>query len=160
MNAFWTFFDKLENKMKNLGAICLMGMVTVTCCDVIGRALGYPIFGSEEIVFFLMTLVIGFSLPFSHKEKIHVGVEIFVRLLSEKNQRLIKFFTDIATLGLMITITWMMTIYAFDTSESGEVSMNLELPEYTIMYALSFCFFVLCFFVLKDIIQYIKEDKG
>jgi len=160
MNSFWTFLDKLEGKMKSLGAICLMGMVTVTCCDVIGRAIGYPIFGSEEIVFFLMALVVGLSLPFSHKEKIHVGVEIVVRLLPEKTQLLIKFFTDIATLVLMALITVMMAFYASDTAESGEVSMNLELPEYTIMYALSFCFLILCFFVLKDIIQYINEDKG
>ncbi len=160
MNSCWAFVDKLENKMKNLGAICLMGMVVTTCCDVTGRLFGYPIFGSEEIVFFLMTLVIGFALPFSHKEKIHVGVEILVRLLPEKTQRLIRFFTDIATLGLMIVITWKMAEYAADTAESGEVSMNLELPEYMIMYALSFCFLVLCFFVLKDIIKYLQEDKG
>ena len=160
MKAFWDFLDKLQKKMKMLGAISLMGMVCVTCCDVVGRFFGYPIFGSEEIVTFLVTLVVAFSLPFSHQEKIHVGVEIIVRLLKPKTRAITKFCTDLVTLALMITITVMMYDFAYTTQESGEGSMNLELPEYMIIYALATCFFVLNFYVLKDVVLFFKKDKG
>jgi TRAP-type C4-dicarboxylate transport system permease small subunit len=152
MKAFWAFFDNLERKMRMLGAFCLMCMVVVTCCDVIGRIFSYPIFGSEEIVHFLLTLVIGFSLPFSHLEKIHVGVEIVYRLLSAKIRLFLKLGTDILSLALMSTITVMMFDYFATTKETGEVSMNLEFPEYLVIFALGFCFLILNFFILRDIL--------
>lgn len=129
-----------------------MGMVIVTCLDVIGRsAFDTPIFGSEEMVHFLLTLTLAFSLPFAHMEKIHVGVEIVYRLLSAKTRLFLKLITDIMSLLLMATITVMMFDYWAVTKDSGEVSMNLEFPEYTIIFALALCFFVLNFFILRDI---------
>ncbi len=89
-----------------------------------------------------------------------MGVEIVVRLLPAKTQALIKLGTDIATLALMVTITVMMFIFARSTELSGEVSMNLELPEYMVIYALSICFFALNFFILKDIVLFFSRDKG
>jgi TRAP-type C4-dicarboxylate transport system permease small subunit len=160
MNLFWNFLDRVEHDMKMLGAACLIGMVIITCLDVIGRLMSYPIFGSEEMVAFLMTIVVGLSLPFAHKEKIHVGVEIVVRLLPEKTQKFIRLCTDTVSLALMITITVMMFVFAMNMMESGEVSMNLEWPEYYVIFTLSICFFVLNFFILKDIISYFKKDKG
>ncbi len=137
-----------------------MGMVIMTCCDVVSRMFGYPIFGAEEIVTFLVTLVIGLSLPFAHQEKIHVGVEIVVRLLPESTQRKIKFGTDLASLALMITITIMMFYFGYSTQSSGEVSMNLEFPEYMVIYGLAVCFFIWDFYILKDIILFFQKEKG
>lgn len=153
--------------MRALAAICLMGMVVVTCSDITVRFFDRPIFGSEEIVSFLLTLVIAFSLPYSHLEKIHVGVEIVFRLLPTKTQIVLKVLTDILSLLLMITITVMMFYYFYDTWVSGEVSMNLEFPEYLIIFALAVCFCVLNFFILRDIViikniknQIISATKG
>ncbi len=160
MNSIWSILDKLSHRMKQLGAFFLMGMVAVTCCDVVGRFFGSPIFGSEEIVTFLLCLVVAFSLPFSHQEKIHVGVEILVRLLPPKTRKIVKLCTDIATLALMVTITVMMFAYARTTQLSGEVSMNLELPEYWVIYALAACFCALSFFILRDIVLFFKKSKG
>lgn len=161
----WSVLDLLEGKMRALGAICLMGMVLVTCSDVTIRLFGNPIFGSEEIVSFLLALVIGLTLPFSHMERIHVGVEIVFRLLPPKVQILLKIVTDFVSLLLMIAITVMMFAYWLDTWESGEVSMNLEFPEYWIIFALACCFLILNFFILRDIViiknikQLVVSDK-
>ncbi len=158
MKAIWSFFDRLESKMRALGAACLVGMVLMTCADITGNFFDHPIFGSEEIVSFLMTLVIALTLPFSHLERIHVGVEIVFRLLPAKVQVPLKIFTDFLSLLLMIAITVMMFFYGYDTWESGEVSMNLEFPEYLVIFALAVCFFVLVFFILRDIII-VKDIK-
>jgi TRAP-type C4-dicarboxylate transport system permease small subunit len=152
MKLFWALFDSLEKRMRMAGAICLMGMVTITCLDIIGRFFDHPIFGSEEIVHFLLTMVLAFSLPFSHLEKIHVGVEIVYRLLPAKFRLFLKLFTDILTLLLMIIITVMMFRFWADTRASGEVSMNLGFPEYLVIFVLAFCFLVLNFFILRDIL--------
>lgn len=160
MKQIWSFFDRLEARMRGLGAICLMGMVALTCSDIIGRAFGNPIFGSEEIVSFLLTLVLALSLPYAHMEKVHVGVEIVFRLLPVPVRVILSLITNIFSLVLMILITVMMYDYFAETRETGEVSMNLEFPEYTIILALTFGFFILNFFILRDIIELFNVRKS
>lgn len=160
MKKFWAFFDKLERWMRGAGAFCLASMMVLTCADIIGRVFDHPIFGSEEIVSFLFTLTIGLALPYSHKEKIHVGVEILFRLCSAPVRVILTLITTTASLILMAIITIMMFDYFLTTRASGEVSMNLELPEYYVILGLAICFFIMSVFILRDILilSRIKES--
>lgn len=152
--------DTLQDKMKMLAALCLMGMCLMTCADVFLRAtFNYPIFGTEEIVSIFAILSIALALPYSHKKDVHIGVEILVRLLSKRTQSVIKVITQIFSLILMVLISWRMLLYAGTMAESGELSMNLELPMYYFVYVLFFSFLVFSFFILKDIIQFFIGAK-
>jgi TRAP-type C4-dicarboxylate transport system permease small subunit len=157
MNKFWAFLDYIQDKMKIISAICLAGMVLLTCIDVVGRLLNHPIFGAEEIVAILSTFVIALSLPYAHKEKCHIGVEILMRLFSLRTQAVVKFSTDILAFILFLIVTWRMTDYAHTMQKVGEVSMNLEFPTYYVIYLLSFCFFVFSLFILQDIFKFFKK---
>jgi len=138
--------------MRALAAFCLFAMVVVTCADIVGRAFGAPIFGSEEIASFLLTGALALSLPFTHLEKAHVGVEIVFRLLPVRARVVLTLVTGIFSLLLMALITVMMYRYFAATRESGEVSMNLEFPEYWVILILAFGFFVVSGFMLRDVI--------
>ena len=83
-----------------------------------------------------------------------------MRLFSTKIQTIIDLCTGVLSIGLMGIITWRMLIYAGTMKESGEVSMNLELPEYIIIYIVSFCFLIFTLLILRDIIDYIKQLTG
>jgi len=155
LNPTW-----ISNKLKTLGAVCLMGMTFLTCFDVVGRFMGHPIFGSVEIVGFLATLTVAMSLPYTHQMKGHIGVEILVRTFSEKTQAIIEVCTGVLSLVLFGIITWRMAVYAHTIQASGEVSMNLEFPEYTIIYIVAFCFLIFFLLILQDIIQNIAKIKG
>lgn len=160
MKSFWSFLVKMQDKMKMLGAISLMGMCSVTCADVFLRgAFNMPIYGSEEIATIFATLTIAFSLPYSHIKDVHIGVEILVRLLSKKVQGIIRVITQFFSFLLMAIITWRMSTYAVTMSESGELSMNLELPMYYLVHVLSFCFLIFSLLILKDIIQFFTGVK-
>ena len=159
MNTFWRIVAWILIKMKIVGAVCLVGMTFLTCADVVGRAFGYPIFGSVEIVGFMATLAVGMALPNTHQVNGHIGVEIVVRLLSERVQRLIDICTGLLSLLLFIIVTWRMTVYARTMQDSGEVSMNLELPEHLIVYITAFCLFVFTLNILQSVIQNIRKLK-
>ena len=151
---------RVERIMRIIAAICLLGMALVTGADVLLRgALNSPIFGSEEIVGILGIIVVGFSLPYAHYQKSHIGVEILVRRFSKKTRRTIKLVTDTATFGLMAIIAWRMFLYAQSQAESGEVSMNLELPEYWVIYVLAFGFLVYAVCLLGDIVKFFKGSE-
>ena len=146
--------------MKIIGAACLVGMTFLTCADVVGRAFGHPIFGSVEIVGFMATLAVVMAMPYTHQVQGHIGVEILVRLFSQKTQTIIDICTGIVSMILFAIITWRMTVYAHTMQKSGEVSMNLELPEHFIIYVTAICLLVFTLIILKDIIENIRKLKA
>jgi len=143
----------LSNRLKVGGAICLVGMSLLTCADVVGRFFKYPIFGSVELVGFMGVLVVAMALPFTHETRGHIGVELFVRRMPEKRRVLMDIVTGIVSLALFIVVAWRMTLYAISLKQSGEVSMNLELPEYLIIFAVAGCFFVLSAVIAKGVVE-------
>ncbi len=151
---------RIEKIMRNIAATCLMGMAFVTGADVLMRGLfNTPIFGSEEIVGILGIIVVGFALPYTHYQKSHIGVEILVRKLSKRTRRAVSLCTNVATLVLIAIITWRMFLYAAGQSESGEVSMNLELPEYMVIYVLAIGFLAYTACLAVDIIKFFKGNE-
>ena len=146
--------------MKIIGAACLVGMMLLTCVDVVGRAFGHPIFGSVEIVGFLATLAVVMAMPYTHQVQGHIGVEIVVRLFSEKTQTIIGICTGIVSLILFAVVTWRMTVYANTMKASGEVSMNLELPEYLVVYVTAVCLLIFTLIILQDLINNIRKLKS
>lgn len=160
MRSFWFFMDKMQDYMKMLAAISIMAMAVITCSDIVMRALlNTPIFGSEELVSICAILTIAFSLPYSHKKDVHIGVEIFVRRFSKKSQSTIKLVTDTLTVTLMSIISWRMFLFAGSMAKSGERSMNLQLPMYYFTYILGGCFVIFSIFILKDIISFFTGVK-
>ena len=149
MHLFWKTVDWLNRALKILGACCLVGIMGLTCVDVVGRYFGHPIFGSVELVIFMATLTTALALPYTHEVKGHIGVEM--RLLSPRAQTVIELVTSVLSLALIGLITWRMADYAATIRESGQVSMNLEFPEYLIIYAVSFCFLIFTLLIVKDI---------
>jgi len=157
MAYLWNIIQWILDKMKIIGAACLVGMMLLTCADVVGRSFGYPIFGSVEIVGFMATLAVVMAMPYTHQVQGHIGVEILVRLFSEKTQIIIDICTGVVSLVLFAVVTWRMTVYANTMKASGEVSMNLELPEHVVIYLTAFCLLVFTLIILRDIINSIRK---
>jgi TRAP-type C4-dicarboxylate transport system permease small subunit len=159
MNVFWKMIEWISDKLKILGAACLVGMTLLTCADVVGRFFRHPIFGSVEIVGFMATLAVAMALPYTDHIKGHVGVEILVRLFSKKTQAIINICTRILSFGLFCLVAWQMTLYAHTMKKSGEVSISLEFPEYLVIYVTAFCFFIFTMFTFKDVLDIIRKLK-
>jgi len=160
MHGLWKIIEWIVDKLKIIGAVCLIGMTFLTCADVVGRFFRHPIFGSVELVGFMATLSVAMALPYTQQIKGHIGVEILVRLFSEKIQTIIDICTSFLSLGLFVITTWRMTVYAHEMHLSGEVSMNLEFPSYTIIYVTAFCFIIFSLIILQDIIQNISKLRN
>ena len=157
MAFFWKIVLWVLDKMKIIGAGCLVGMMLLTCVDVVGRAFGHPIFGSVEIVGFMATLAVVMAMPYTHQVQGHIGVEIIVRLFSEKTQTIIDICTGIISLILFAIVTWRMTVYGNTMKKSGEVSMNLEFPEYLVIYVTALCLLTFTLIILRDVLNNIRK---
>lgn len=156
MGFFFKCVAGARSLLKIAGAVTLTGMMLLTCADVVGRYLGKPIFGSVEIVGFFATLTVALALPYAHAMKSHIGVEILVQKLAPRTQALIELSTNTVALLFFAIVTWRMYVYADTFRKSGEVSMNLELPEHVIIYLTAFCFLFFTLSILEDIVNAIK----
>ena len=146
---------RAEFAMRVMAAFCLVGMALMTGADVVGRGLfNAPIFGSEEIVAILAVIAVGFSLPYAHSQRVHIGVELLMIRMSNKVQTVVKILTDLTATVLFAIVTWRMALYAGTLERSGVVSMNLELPEYMVVYALAFGFGVFALRLVMDVVQF------
>lgn len=153
MNLIWKAFQWITDKAKAAGGLCLVGMTVLTCADIIGRFFKYPIFGSVELVTFMGALAVAFALPFTHQTNGHIGVELVVRRLTLKTRLIIHILTGLAGLALFGVVAWRMWVYGLNLKQAGEVSMNLQLPEYLIVLAVAACFFVLTIVIFRGVIE-------
>ena len=153
MHNIFKLLNKTSDLLKIISAISLASMMFLTFFDVLGRKLYYPIFGSVEIVGFLAMITIAAALPYTHKIDGHVGVEILVRLLPEKVQTIISIITQFLSLILFSLATWQMFLYAQDTYQGGEVSMNLGFPIHYLMYVVSFGLLIFSLTLIESIIN-------
>jgi TRAP-type C4-dicarboxylate transport system permease small subunit len=156
MTTLINLLARIRNLLKIAGAVCLMGMVAITCADVVGRYLGHPIFGSVEIAGFLATLAAALALPYTHAMKGHIGVEILVVRFSRRTQAAIELGTNILSLVLFAVVTWRMYLYAATIRKSGEVSMSLEFPEHIIISITAFCFLIFTLTIVEDAVNNLK----
>lgn len=160
MNFIWNMIQTVSDRMRTLGALFLAGMAALTCIDVVGRYFRHPVFGSVELVTFMGVLAVAFSLPDAHRAKSHIGVEILMTRLSSKTRTLIDICTQSVSFVFFALITWRMFDYGIKMMKSGEVSMNLQLPEYLIIFTLAFCFVIFSLMILKEMLEKIGKLRG
>ncbi len=157
MNPIWKAIQFVSDKMRAVGAICLCGMAALTCIDVVGRFFKHPIFGSVELVTFMGVLAVAFALPDTHYQKGHIGVEIIVTRLSATKRLVIDSITQITALVFFSIVSWRMVDYAFKMKASGEVSIELQLPEWLVIFAVAFCFIVFSLIIMKGIVENFRK---
>lgn len=151
------FLRRVSGAMRVGGCLCILSMALVTVADISGRVRQSPLFGSEEIVTFLAVLAVGLSLPYGHEHRTHIGVEVFVQLLSTRVRRVLKLFRETLSVLFFGLVTVMMGVYARDKQLSGEVSLNLGLPEHLLVYTLAVCFAVVTVCMFVDLVRFVGE---
>jgi TRAP-type C4-dicarboxylate transport system permease small subunit len=160
MKIIWKVLQFFSDALRVLGLGCLVGMMLLTCVDVVGRKFGHPVFGSVELVGFMATMAVAFALPYTHQVRAHIGVEVLVQLFSEKTQTIIELCTHLVGLALFAIVSWQMFLYADTIHKSGTVSMSLELPEHVIIYIVAVCFLIFSVAIVKDVLQDFQKLKG
>jgi TRAP-type C4-dicarboxylate transport system permease small subunit len=151
MHKLWKATEFLSRIMKIGGAACLVTMSALTCVDVVGRFFKQPLFGSVELVGFMGVLAVALSLPFTHETNGHIGVEILMRRFSLRAQRIVETITGLLGFVLFALVAWRMAVHAIQLKQAGEVSINLQLPEYIVVWAVAGCCAMLAVAILKGI---------
>ncbi len=129
-----------------------MGMMGLTCADIVLRLFRRPILGTYEIVGFLGAMVASFAIAQTTIEHGHVAVQVVVQRFSSRVQEVIYLITHLLSLLLFVLLAWECVRYANDLWASGEVSMTLQLPFFPVLYGIALSAVTVCLVLLVDIL--------
>jgi TRAP-type C4-dicarboxylate transport system permease small subunit len=128
---------RISAGFNTLAGAAVVLMMLLTCADVLLRLLRHPIPGTYELVGYLGTVIISFSLGLTSLSKGHIAVEILVEKLPRRAQAGIEAGTSLISAALFGLIAWQSLVYATDMRQSGEVSVTLTMPIYPFIYGIA-----------------------
>lgn len=129
--------ERISAGFNHLAGAAVVGMMVLTCADVVLRWFRMPIPGTFELVGFIGTVIISFSLAYTSIEKGHIAVEFVVNQLPLRLQIAIEAVTSLLGAALFALISWQSLIYASDLRHSGEVSVTLTMPIHPFIYGIA-----------------------
>ncbi len=136
----------------------LAAMMFLTFFDVLLRYIfNRPIQGKEEIIAFLMAIVIPFSIAFCAQKKSHIRVDFIIESFPDFVQRLLSSLSDLLMLVLFIPITWQSFIFVFEEYESNLTSAVLYIPVFPFIGTVALAFLVLTIILIEQFISSLSE---
>jgi len=103
-----------------LGALGLIFEVIIILADVVGRVLGSPLYGSQDIITMTMVILLFGAMALCDRQGGHISVDLFERSYPALLNRLIDIFS--ALLGAVIFLG-----IAYAVNESAKISTMLNL---------------------------------
>ncbi len=113
--------DRLISLSAIIGAIGLFAEVIVTLVDVIGRAFGHPLYGSQDITTMTMVIVVFGGMALCDRKGGHIAVDIFERRYPNWLNRSVDILSALLGSVIFIGIT-----YAVLDSAKISVMLNLN----------------------------------
>ena len=159
MERYLNVIQVVNRGMDLVAGTALVLIMLLTTCDVVLRYLGHPILGSYDLVSFGAAFVIGFALPRTSSEKMHITVDILIEKIPDH-----RFIVDIVTramaLALFVLIGWNLILLGAGFFKTGEETLTLGIPLFPIAYALGFCAFLQCFTLIGDVIRIVLQRRA
>ena len=115
-----TWADRLIGLSATIGALGLLVEVAVILTDVIGRAFGYPLYGSQDMITMAMVILVFGGMAMCDRDGGHIAVDIFEPRYPSWLNRFIDIFA--AALGAIIFV-----FIAWAILESAKLSVMLNL---------------------------------
>lgn len=124
-------FKILEWTMAVLAGFALLVMMVLTFADVIGRyGFNKSIFGTAEIIEYLMVVVVFAGIAFITAGDEHIKVELFEPWIKRRAPNLQRWAVHIFSLGVYAFLVWELTRHAIDSFKSGKLTVVLEGPQW------------------------------
>lgn len=148
MSESYGRLDKVVAPVKNafsaIAGATLVIMMVMTALDVgLRYLLNRPIPGGLELVEYMMSVVVPFSLVVTAYNRAHIEVDLLFERFSKALQRIVGTFTDLISTVFFALITWQGYFYISEQYRSGLTSSVLFIPHYPFIASLTAAFAVL-----------------
>ena len=153
-----SWLGKISLFLNNISLIILVSLIILTVTDIILRKVFTKgILGTLEISEFMMVAIVFFSLAECELEDRFVTVDLLVKKLSLKSRAAIDAFVKFLGFILSCFITIAVIVYAGLIRSAGEVSQDLLLPRFPIIYIVALALVLFCAAILFRLVIALKE---
>jgi TRAP-type C4-dicarboxylate transport system permease small subunit len=152
------WLSKVTRAVNGIGIVIIFLLMLLTVTDVVLRKLfSKGILGTLELSEFMMAAIVFFSLAEGELQNRNVNVDLFVRKLSLKSRVIIDAIMKILGFVLYCFITFAVFSYAGLMKSSGEVSLDLWLPKYPLIYVVAVALIIFSAVLLFHMITAVKD---
>jgi TRAP-type C4-dicarboxylate transport system permease small subunit len=149
MDAFQRIIHGTAKSMSMVAAFILLGMMILTCGDVIGRYFGHPIPGTYDLVGLGGGAVLALGIAMSHIAGMKINVDsIYQR--PEVLRRIVNTCVSILSVGTLGLISWRCFKLGYDLFRRGRVSDTIQIPLYPFLYLAGVGLGVYCLVILLE----------
>ena len=137
MNRIECWVNRLASLFNGIAAVAVVGMMALTCLDVVLRFIRHPIPGTYETVGMLGAVFVSFSLARTTVDRGHIAVDFLVQRFPRRLQHVIEALNAGICALLFTVVCRQCVLYAQDLKASGEVSMTLQMPIHPFVFGIA-----------------------
>ncbi len=145
--------DRLSTWMEIVAGVALVGVMLLIGCDIVGRAFGYPVPGTYELVSLAGGLILGLALPATSRAKGHVSTDLLTGTLSAKPKVFFDIMTRLIGIVVFLFAGYGMIMMGVRLRAAGEVTAVLALPFYYVAYAIGGAFLMQVLILFSEIVE-------
>jgi len=158
------FLDKLSRLLNKIlvliAGLFLVGMILLTCSNILLRIVWVPVKGTFELMGFFCAIVTAFALGYTQIKRGHVGIDLVVNKFSTKAQRILSSINYLICMIFFAIAGWQIARWATTLWKTGEVTETLRIIFYPFTYAVALGCLVLALVLLVELVKVLIEGKG
>jgi len=133
------FLRRLVGLLAGIAGLAVAAMILLTCVDVVGRRLGYPLKGAYDLVEVLGAITITGALPYTTACRGHVSIEFLPHKLSSRGRIVLSTLVALVFLAVFAFLTWRFVQYGIELKANNQGMVTLRWPIFWLAHWMALC---------------------
>jgi len=152
--------NKFLNKLLTLtGGALLVGMILLTCANILSRQVIVPIPGTFELMGYAGAVVTAFALGYTQFTNGHISVDILVNAYPKPLKRFISIINHGVCCIFFLTAAWYLVQKAVTLKNANELSETLRIIYYPFIFAVALGCLILSLALFTDFLKALQGKK-
>lgn len=136
-----------------IGGVFLVGMIVLTCANILCRMIWVPIIGTFELMGYCGGIVTAFALGYTQIKRGHIAVDVLVNTFSDKIRNIINAINYTVCFLFFSVAAWQIAEKATTLMNTGEVTETLRIIYYPFTYAVALGCAIISLVLFTDLVR-------
>ncbi|MDH3565826.1 MAG: TRAP transporter small permease [Desulfobacteraceae bacterium] len=151
----------LNRSLSWIGGVFLVGMIVLTCGNIVFRLVWVPIRGTFELMGYFGAIVTAFALGYTQMKRGHISVDVLVNTFSDKRRKVVDTINYTVCFLFFGVAAWQIAVKATTLMNTGEITETLRIIYYPFTYGVALGCAVLSLVLFTDLIKsFIPKKEG
>jgi len=151
----------LNRSLSWIGGVFLVGMIVLTCGNIVFRLVWVPIRGTFELMGYFGAIVTAFALGYTQMKRGHISVDVLVNTFSDKRRKVVDTINYTVCFLFFGVAAWQIAVKATTLMNTGEITETLRIIYYPFTYGVALGCAVLSLLLFTDLIKsFIPKKEG